>query len=538
MKKVIKVIHPIKGKLEGDVYTPKPKKKVAAYARVSTDYEDQINSYKVQCDEYTKIIQSNPDYIYAGIFADQGLSGTQAKKRPEFMKMIESAKMGEIDLILTKSISRFARNTVDTITYVRELRELGVEVFFEKENLSSLDPKIDFMLTILSSIAQEESRSISTNVKWTYDKKFQKGIVDPRRIYGYEVVDGKQVIKEDEALVVRQMFTLAIKRYKISDIVKTLNVEGIKTLKGSTWTYGAIRHILQNEKYCGDAVLRKTVTIDYLTKKSVKNDNIADKYYVTDNHEPIVSKEVFAAVQLILKDNTKEIRNTNKTTKYPLTGILYCPRCGRSLKRQQVNRGENMRVVLNCNHSYGNDFNCPSGSPDYDIVLGAAFDSVESLYANNQALNSLFDVFDNHIALKNLRDELSKLKNSNIDLLSLHHDDPDNVDIYNQIEHNNKRISILEQDLVVNVSSSVRLDYIKSLVQDEHLSEQAVVLKDFYSLVLADDKKVTFVISPTTSLDTLVSSIHEINETESILSKMFIDKSGTKGIFYEVKIYE
>lgn len=132
------------------------------------------------------------------------------------------------------------------------LRELGVEVFFEKENLSSLDTKIDFMLTILSSIAQEESRSISTNVKWTYDKKFQKGIVDPRRIYGYEVVDGKQVIKEDEALVVRQMFTLAIKRYKISDIVKTLNVEGIKTLKGSTWTYGAIRHILQNEKYCGD----------------------------------------------------------------------------------------------------------------------------------------------------------------------------------------------------------------------------------------------------------------------------------------------
>jgi hypothetical protein len=197
-----------------------------------------------------------------------------------------------------------------------------------------------------------------------------------------------------------------------------------------------------------------------------------------------------------------------------------------------------MRVVLNCNHSYGNDYNCPSGSPDYDIVLAAAFDSVKSLYANNQALNSLFDVFDNHVALKNLRDELSKLKNDNINLLSLHHDNPENVDIYNQIEHNNKRISILEQDLVVNVSSSVRLDYIKSLVEDEHLSEQAVILKDFYSLVLTDDKKVTFVISPTKSLDTLVSSIHEINETESMLSKMFIDKSGTKGIFYEVKIYE
>ena len=228
MEREFQVLKPIKGKYEGENYIPNPKKKVAAYARVSTDYEDQINSYRVQCEEYTKVIKSNPDYIFVGIYADQGLSGTQAKKRPEFMKMIEAARNGEIDLILTKSISRFGRNTVDVISYIRELREIGVEIFFEKENISSLDPKIDFMLTILSSIAQEESRSISSNVKWSYDKKFKKGIVDPRRIYGYDVVDGEFVVIPEEAKVIREIFDLALKRYRVADIVKILNQEELK----------------------------------------------------------------------------------------------------------------------------------------------------------------------------------------------------------------------------------------------------------------------------------------------------------------------
>ena len=538
MNKVVHVVKPMKGKIEGDSYIANPKKRVAAYARVSTDYEDQINSYKVQCDEYSRIIQSNPDYIFAGIYADQGLSGTQAKKRPEFMKMIEAARNGEIDLILTKSISRFGRNTLDVITYIRELREIGVEIFFEKENISSLDSKIDFMLTILSSIAQEESRSISTNVKWSYDKKFKKGIVDARRIFGYNVEDGKYVINPEEAKVVKQIFTLALKRYKITDIVKTLNSSGIKTHTGSIWRYGNIRYILTNEKYCGDAVLRKTVTLDYLTGKAVKNDNIADKYYVKNNHDPIISRESFHAVQVILNDKTRTKRNTNKTTKYPLTGILYCPKCGRTLKRQQVNRGKNMRVVLNCNHSYDNKVNCSSHSPDYDLVIEATTDSINSLYANESVLNILFEVFDNNVALNNLRSELKELKKENLKLLNLHHENPEDQKIYKEYQRNNELIESVGQDLATGLSTSIRLDYIKSLVKKEYLNEENINFKDIYSIILADDKKITFVISPNKPLNELAHSINEILEAESILSKMYVSKSGDKGIYYEVKVYE
>lgn len=537
MDKIIEVIKPIQIQKSSEIGVIK-RKRVAAYARVSTDYEDQLNSYKAQCDEYTQIITSNPNYTFAGLFADQGLSGTQAKKRPEFMKMIACAKNGQIDLILTKSISRFGRNTVDVITYIRELREINVEIFFEKENISSLDPKIDFMLTILSSIAQEESRAISTNVKWSYDKKFKNGIVDPRRFYGYEVIDGKQVIKEDEAVIVKQIFTLALKRYNINDIVKTLNVAGIKTLNGTTWKYGSIRSILQNEKYCGDALLRKTVCIDYLTRRTVKNNNIADKYYVSNNHEAIIDKETFDSVQLLLNDKSDTVRNLNKTTKYPLTGILYCPKCGRTLKRQQVNRGANMTVVLNCNHSYGNDHICKSGSPKYDLVVNAAVDSIQEIYANDRVLSNLFEVFDNNVALNELRNQLSNLKDSNKHLHSLHHENPDNNDIVKQILYNDSQIETLQQELSSNLSTSVRLDYIKSLVKEEQMKLDSVNFKDIYSLVLADEHKIIFIISPTKTLTSLVEDIPSVIEIESILSKMYISKDEQSGIFYEVKIYE
>lgn len=538
MNKSVTVIRPTKTLVNDNGVVNFKKKKVAAYARVSTDLEDQINSYKVQCDEYTNVIRNNPEYFFVGVFADQGISGTQAKKRPEFMKMIQSARDGNIDLILTKSISRFARNTVDTITYVRELRELNVEVFFEKENISSLDPKIDFMLTILSSIAQEESRAISTNVKWAYDKKFKNGIVDARRMYGFDAIDNKFVIIPEEAAVVQKIFELALKRYKITDIVKSLTVEGHETINKKPWTYGTVRSILTNEKYCGDAILRKTVTIDYLTKKSVKNDNIADKYYVSDNHEAIISKDTFDSVQIILNDKVLNGRNMNKSTKYPLTGILICPKCGRSLKRQQVNPGKNMRIVLNCNHSYGNDHICNSTKPDYDIILGAAYDSIKEIYANGNVLNNLFEVFDNNVASNTLRNSIQKLRSENDNLMDLYEVNGDNVDIYNQIQYNNEKIKILEGDLVTSATSSVRLEYIKSLVKDEQFSKPSILLKDIYSLVIADEQKVIFVISSKKGRPSLINSYMEIIQAESILSKMYIDTTKNKAIYYEVKLYD
>jgi len=204
------------------------KKRVCAYARVSTDDEDQLNSYKAQIDEYTTRIQENEDWIFIGMFADQGISGTQTKKRPEFLKMIALARLNEVDLILVKSISRFARNTVDVLSLVRELRQIGVIIYFEKENLYSDDPKIDFTLAILSSIAQEESRSISTNVKWSIEKRFKAGIVHIPKIYGYiKMEDGSFVINETQAEVVKLIYSLFIEGYNINDIRKILEEKGI-----------------------------------------------------------------------------------------------------------------------------------------------------------------------------------------------------------------------------------------------------------------------------------------------------------------------
>lgn len=537
MNKVVQVIKPIRTTVSDDGSVIIKKKKVAAYARVSTDYEDQINSYNVQCEEYMNIITSNPDYEYAGVFADKGLSGTQTKRRPEFLKMIESAQNGDIDLIITKSISRFARNTVDIITTVRELRDIGVEIFFEKENISSLDPKIDFMLTILSSIAQEESRSISTNVKWAYEKKFRKGIVDARRIYGFDVVDGKYIVNDEEAKVVVRIFTLYLKQYKISDIVKKLNSEGIKNAAGNDWNYNGLRYLLKNEKYCGDALLRKTVTIDYLTKKTVDNDNVAEKYYVSNNHEPIITRETFEAVQNLLNDRARVSSQINKKTKYPLTGIIICPKCGRSLKRQQVNRKSNMRVIFNCNHSYGNDFICTSINPDYDIVLEATIDSIRELYANSNVLEGLFTVFDNNIALNNLREELKELKTINKQLIALHHDNPEDIDVFQKVVKSDEKIEEVERELSANVSSSVRLEYIKSLVEKEHTDPHSILIKDIYSLVIADAQKIIFVISPTKTRFDLFNSYKQIIQGEAIMKKMYFSKKLEKAIYYEVKLY-
>ena len=513
------------------------KKKVAAYARVSTDYEDQLNSYTAQCNEYSSSISSNPQYIFVGIFADKGISGTQAKKRPEFMKMIELAKNGDIDLIITKSISRFGRNTVDVITYIRELREINVEIFFEKENISSLDPKIDFMLTILSSIAQEESRAISTNVKWAYDKKFKNGIVDPRRIFGYDVSDGKQVINPSEALVVKQIFTLALKHYNINDIVKTLNSEGIKTLKGSAWSYGSVRFILGNEKYIGDAILRKTVCIDYLTKKTVKNNNIADKYYVSNNHEAIIDKEMFQSVQIILSNKSANIRNANKTTKYPLTGILFCSKCGRSLKRQHTVHGKSKIVMLNCNHSYGNDFICKTSSPKYDLALGAVNESVNELHTNQSVLNTLFTILDNNVASNDIRYQIEKLKNDNKQLYSILKEVQDELKVIDQVNHNTSLLEKLEKQLSENLSVSIRLEYIKSLVNVKQLST-IINFKDIYTLILANEQKVSLVISTNHSVSQLLNEIPKVLETESVLSKLHISKDEKNCIFFEVIVYE
>lgn len=249
--------------------------RVAAYCRVSTDDEEQINSYKAQIEYYTEKINKNPEWQMAGIFADEGISGTQAKKRPEFLKMIRLCRQGKIDLILTKSFSRFARNTVDSVDYIRELRALGIGVVSEKENMNTLNEDSEMLITILSCFAQAESESISKNVSWGVRQSFKNGNVPIKysTLLGYR--KGKNKLPEiipDEAEIVREIYRSYLDGMSLKQIADSLNSRGLTTKhKNSAWKPETIKGILVNEKYSGDAILQKTYVTDCITKTTRKN---------------------------------------------------------------------------------------------------------------------------------------------------------------------------------------------------------------------------------------------------------------------------
>lgn len=277
------------------------KKKVCAYARVSTSQDEQTNSYEAQIDYYTEHIKSNPEWEFAGIYSDEGITGTSIAKRAGFQRMINDAMDGKIDLILTKSVSRFARNTVDSLTTVRKLRDKGVEVYFEKENIYTLDSKGELLLTILSSISQQEAANIGSNVAWGKRKAFADGKVSfaYSSFLGYEMgQDGRLHIVEKEADVVRRIYNEFLLGYTIDYIRKRLDADGVPTpMKKDRWQSSVIKSILTNEKYIGDSILQKTFCVDVLTKKKKKNEGELPQYYIENNHPPIVSREMFEMVR-------------------------------------------------------------------------------------------------------------------------------------------------------------------------------------------------------------------------------------------------
>lgn len=335
------------------------KKRVCAYARVSTDEKEQKNSYDSQVNEFTKRINDNPEWDLVKVFADEGISGTSTKNRTQFNEMMEMCRNKEIDLILTKSVSRFARNTVITLSLIQELRTLNVEIFFEKENIWSSDPKVDFMLTIMSSIAQEEARNVSENVKWNVNKRFRDGVpvVNCNRFLGYtkDRRSGNLIVDPEQAKIVKEIFSLYINQVSTKEIIKIMESNGYLTGAGkSKWTQSTIHCILKNEKYVGDLLSQKTVTKDYLTHTRVKNKDLAPMYLITDNHEAIISREDF--------QKAKEIRDKRcmlKTgfpkdvakhmNRYPLSGRVLCFKCGRVMQRRHWNHGTKAeRVMQQC----------------------------------------------------------------------------------------------------------------------------------------------------------------------------------------------
>ena len=391
------------------------KKKVCAYARVSTDTEDQLHSFNAQKEEYERKIKENNEWDFVGLYADEGISGTSIKKRPEFVKMIDDAKKGKIDLILTKSLSRFARNTVDTLTMVRELREIEVEVFFEKENISSLDTKVDFMLTIFSSIAQEESRNISENVKWGFRKRFQEGKVhiNTNRFLGYDKdKDGKIIINKEQAITVTMIFDMYISGMSNREIVDFLMNNEIKNGRNEVfWRTSSISSILTNEKYVGDAILQKRVTVDYLTHKSVKNTGQAPQYYIENNHIPIIPRRKFELVQQLKKKRSGKSTTSAYGNKYPLSGLVYCSHCGKKMNRHYYNYGkENQRIVLSCKNRYKDTKPCANKPMDNETLKQAVIHSIKELHFDRPELvKDVLNIVKESLDTSELDKEITKL---------------------------------------------------------------------------------------------------------------------------------
>lgn len=345
--------------------------RVAAYCRVSTTLEAQEGSYEAQVAYYTEKIQENPNWKNAGIYADDGKSATNTKKRDDFNAMIDDCMAGKIDMVLTKSVSRFARNTVDSLQTIRKLKEKNIAILFEKENINTLDGSGELLITILSSQAQEESRNLSENTKWGITRRFENGIVsvNHKKFMGYTKDDkGNLVIVPEEAEIVRRIFRMYLEGSSLVQITRTLEADKIKTVTGKDkWNSSVISRMLINEKYMGDALLQKTYTVDFLSKKRVKNDGIVPQYYIEDNHEAIIPKELFYKVQeerarrssinkiAVTRKNNKMKKTRSKySSKYALTEILICEECGHPYRRQVWSKYGQKSAVWRCENRLKN----------------------------------------------------------------------------------------------------------------------------------------------------------------------------------------
>ena len=307
---------------------------VAAYARVSVDKDTMHHSIMAQIDYYKKLIENNPKWHLVDIYVDEGVTGT-SEDRDSFNKMIDDAMSGNIDLIITKSITRFARNTVTLLETVRKLKTNNIEVFFEEQNIHTLSKDGELLLTILASYAQEESRSVSENMKWRVKKNFEEGLSWGTHLYGYKYENNQYEIIPDEAKVVKKIFDLYLDGNGVQAITKILETEGIKTRNNIPLSKSTIRAMLSNEYYTGDKILQKTYVKDYISKKTMNNNGELTKYYVEDSHEGIISKDDFNKVQEILKMRKANINWKVKSPLIlPFSGLLECGCCGKHYTRK------------------------------------------------------------------------------------------------------------------------------------------------------------------------------------------------------------
>ncbi|WP_409969649.1 recombinase family protein [Bengtsoniella intestinalis] len=446
--------------------TQTKKLRVAAYCRVSTDSDEQLTSYEAQKSYYTEKIQANPDWEMAGIYADEGISGTGLKKRKEFNRMIAACKRGRINLILTKSLSRFARNTVDCLDTVRTLKANGIGVIFEKENINTLTESSEFLITLFSGFAQAESESLSQNVLWGKRKRMESGEFTFPKLLGYQKNDdGTIEIIPEEAETVRYIY----RRYLEGASIATLKTELIATeqltKKGTlNWGHQAIQNILANEKYIGDALLQKTFTQDPISKKVIKNQGERPMYYVENHHTAIVPRDIYARVQEELaRRNSKRKTMENTTTeqgkyssKYALSELLVCGECGSPYRRVTWSRNGTKRIVWRCTSRLENGTKFCQHSPTmeeeklHSLIMEQLHD-----FANTQqeVLPTLLDHITQVVSgqgddgSEQLKDRLLEITNRQAILLEMVLEDMDNPDLSAQMQALAEEKKVLQTQL-------------------------------------------------------------------------------------------
>nr|DAT74193.1 MAG TPA: integrase [Caudoviricetes sp.] len=351
MKKVTKIAEVASAKVKVK------KVKVAAYCRVSTDFDAQLESLEAQKTHYENYITFRDDWEFAGLYYDEGITGTKKDKRPELLRLIDDCKAGKVDFVITKSISRFARNTLDCLQYIRQLKDKNIPVYFEKEAINTLDAKGEVLITIMASLAQQESQSMNQNIKLGLQYRYQQGKVqvNHNRFLGYtKDDDGHLIIDPEQAEIVKRIYREYLEGYSMDKIAAGLEADGILTGAGKTkWHTSTINKILRNEKYMGDALLQKTYTTDFLTKKRIKNNGTVPQYYVEGDHEAIIPKELFMQVQAeLVRRRVVHVSPTGKKRSFScnhcFAQMVFCGDCGELYRRVHWNNHGCKSIVWRC----------------------------------------------------------------------------------------------------------------------------------------------------------------------------------------------
>lgn len=499
-KRTVSVIEPQKSILvDKEKYH---QKRVAAYCRVSTDSEEQLTSYQNQTRVYTEMIAANKEWEFAGLYADEGISGTRADKRPEFQRMIRDCQNGKIDYIITKSVSRFARNTVECLEYVRSLKAQGIGIFFEEQNIDTLKNESELYLVIYAGFAQSESESISKHITWTYRKKFEEGKVSfqYKNFLGYRKgADSQPEIVPEEAAIVERIYEMFLAGQPVKVIAQTLQAKKIEIPgKNLSFSKNMIMNILRNEKYCGDCILQKTVTVDCISKTRKANQGEAPMYIVENNHPAIISREVFNRAQeelsrrnsLRLQSDKTAITANGRYSKYALTEVLHCAECGSRYKRVTWSIHGKKKIVWRCvsRLDYGKKYCKKSITVEEATLHGAIVRALNRFHVEDEStyLTLMKATIGEAIGINGGSEEIDlltrridALNKRMLDLVNetvaagkdVESSEDEFKGISDQIEQLDRRIVAIQESIHKDGSRQARLEEIQSIIAKRSANE-------------------------------------------------------------------